>query len=599
MSSARRFWCTWPLAVALAFTALAMLPAGEATADVVVLANRTGGRVAFQLQPQNGRAELLSLPAGEVMPYFADGTVELRLSTGGQTASYRLGADSAYFFGRGDRGQIGVEKIGLGDSRSTGEGRALPGSVNAPVATIPVKILVDEEEPSKPFYWQRRLRQRVEAVSAILGRYCRVRLEVVAVGTWDTDDSITDFENSLREFEREVSASPAQLAIGFTSQYTFQPGRVHLAGTHGPLASHILVREAARPISEAQRVELLVHELGHYLGASHSPERTSVMRPVLGNRTGTAQIRFDPVNALVIAMVGEEIRRRDVDRFAELTSGTKNRLRQIYTELAKAFPTDPATEQFKRSVTPRTDVPIVAGTKHVLGAIVRAAEANRHRPATTDGTQPARREGDALTEYYVRQAARAAESLPAAVARSAFLTALGIGLDDSMMLRGLPQTKAFVAAVESPDERRARLAVLGRPTVHGRRDLTSRFAQSAYLAAVLGSQQARTVGMGQELRDAQGERGFSFVDVAAHEAGLLFAGGVINQRFSLPALATSFSVDQYIPPTDSLDGGLNAAQLDARYGSADDERFQTQLQLIRRRILELTPYQARSAASQP
>jgi hypothetical protein len=580
---------------------LMLLAAGPATADVVVLANRTGGQVSFQVQPQFGRPEPFSLTAGDVMPYFADGRVNLQISTRAGTQSYLLGANSAYFFGRSGDGRIGLEKIGLGGGKSTGLGRPLPGSaLSTPSAVIPVKILVDEEEPGRQFLWQRRLRQRVEAVSAILDKYCRVRLKVVAFGTWDSDDTITDFDESLSEFEREVNPSPARLAIGFTSQYTYQPGRIHLAGTRGPLHSHILVREAARSISEPERVELLVHELGHYLGASHSPERQSVMRPVLGDHHGAGfQIRFDPVNTLIIAMVGEEIRRRHVDSFADMTTGTKRRLRQIYGELAKAFPSDPATRQLISTVGAAAVVPIVTGTRRVLAEIVHSAQANHALPPAGNGTKQGRREGDALTEYYVRRAARAADTLPSDVAPAALLMGLGIGLDDSTALHNLPQTKGFVAAVESPEERSIRLAVLGKPTMHSRRDLADCFAQSAYLTAALGTQAARTTGLRGELRDAGRAGGFSFAAVAAHEAGIFFAAGVARKRFSLPMLAKSFTVDSFMPSIESLDDGLSSAQLDARYGSTDDERFQTQLQLIHRRILQLPPYQVAGAASRP
>src|SRR3990172_8995441 len=64
---------------------------------------------------------------------------------------------------------------------------------------------------------------------------------------------------------------PAQLAIGFTSQYQVVTGRVHMAGTRGTLQSHILVREWSQHMSEPERLELLVHELGHFLGASPNP----------------------------------------------------------------------------------------------------------------------------------------------------------------------------------------------------------------------------------------------------------------------------------------------------------------------------------------
>ena len=151
----------------------------------------------------------------------------------------------------------------------------------------------------------------------MLEKHAGVRLKVVAVGNWDSDDTVTDFFESLGEFERDVKPFPAQLAIGFTSQYQVVQGRTHMAGTRGALHGHILVREWSRQMSEPERLELLVHELGHFLGASHSPEPTSVMRPVLGDRQAVRkgfQVRFDPVNTLIISMVGEELRRRRIQK---------------------------------------------------------------------------------------------------------------------------------------------------------------------------------------------------------------------------------------------------------------------------------------------
>src|SRR3954465_8961977 len=106
-------------------------------------------------------------------------------------------------------------------------------------------------------------------------------------------------------------------------------GRIHMAGTRGPLHAHILVREGSPEINEPERLEFLVHELGHHLGAAHSPEWQSVMRPVLGdNRAGRSdfRIQFDPVNTLAMAMVCEEIRRSNIANVSQLQYLTRQRL---------------------------------------------------------------------------------------------------------------------------------------------------------------------------------------------------------------------------------------------------------------------------------
>ena len=111
-----------------------------------------------------------------------------------------------------------------------------------------------------------------------------MRFEIVTVGHWASDPAVRSFDQSLMEFAQKVRPVPARLAIGFTSHYEWVRGEMHLGGTHGALASHILIRESPGQVSEPERLEVLVHELGHFLGAAHTSDKTSVMRPMLGDR---------------------------------------------------------------------------------------------------------------------------------------------------------------------------------------------------------------------------------------------------------------------------------------------------------------------------
>jgi hypothetical protein len=178
-----------------------------------------------------------------------------------------------------------------------------------------------------------------------------MRLAVKSFGTWETNDTVHDFGLTLREFERQVRPKDVHLAIGFTNQYRITRGRTHLGGTHGPLHTHILLREWSQHVSEPERLELLVHELSHFFGAAHSPEGNSVMRPVLGDRQARARafrIAIDPVNALAMSVVGEEIRNRGIRSFAQLSEPARKRLESVYTTLAQALPDDPAPMAYLR-----------------------------------------------------------------------------------------------------------------------------------------------------------------------------------------------------------------------------------------------------------
>src|SRR5215469_5719930 len=95
-----------------------------------------------------------------------------------------------------------------------------------------------------------------------------------------------------------------------------------------------------------------MHALGHYLGAAHSPETDSVMRP-MGNQPSTEALRFDPINALAMALVGEEFATAAPQGLAGLSPRARQRLVSIYATLAEGTPDDPLADRFLRLLSVR------------------------------------------------------------------------------------------------------------------------------------------------------------------------------------------------------------------------------------------------------
>lgn len=605
------FALVWAVACGLATT-----PAG---AEVAVFSNRTRERLTVSVLPDGVQSQPLTLEVGESRPVFYRRALSVRYQEGLIERTTQVAAKSAYFFTRGNGDEpLRLEQIGFAHNKPA---PSEPGGlVNyQQVAVIPVKILVDDDEPTHRRIWEANLRTRVAAASDILERHCGVKLNVVAVGTWDSDDQQHDFSASLREFEREVTPQPARLAIGFSSQYNVQSGRVHMGGTRGALHPYILLKERSRTMLDTERLELLVHELGHYLGASHSPEPQSVMRPLITSslqRKAGSRIGFDPVNTLLIAMVGDEIRSRGVRRLADVSRPTRTRMEEIYGVLAKALPNDPAAGQYlqlltvsrmQRAAQPTAkaaarapappamsvqDEAALRDTRRTLAHLVQVVRARRPEPAAPGEQLPADRwyTGDQLTEFYVRQAALATVQLEPQEPEKAFLLALGVFLDETGALLKFPATAAFVGNVERESQRESRLGILGSPTMRDRRDLAQHFFLSAYLTATMGPQVALSLGVAKEMKDANGGSGFSFVDLTADRAGIEFAQRVTAGKISLGELSERFTVDDYLPPTDDLVEGLQLDELKTRYGQLADDAFQAELKGIEARILALPVY---------
>ncbi len=565
-----------------------------AVADVVVVANRTPRRIPVEVTLPGETPWKVTMTPGESRPIFADTASSIAFDTGAKVTQYALEPGNVYFIGTRRDGTLDLEQIGLGEKSTLVVG--LPGAAaTTPPATIPVKILVDDDQVMHRHLWEPMLRKRVAAASAILHRHAMVKLEVVAVDTWQTDNSEQNFNKTLSDFERQVDPFPGELAIGFSSQYELVRGRVHMGGTHGPLQPHILLREWSQHATESEKLELLLHELGHYLGAAHSPEPDSVMRPVLSDRKSRRtdfSVRYDPVNTLLMSMVGEELRRRRVSRFAEVSPATRARLQEVYEVLGVAQPSDPAarvlTGQLGRR---RVSDPQTEATRAVLAAMTQAARTNQRLP-TADSGQPGpfRVEGDALFEELMRLAARQAAQVPEEVRAKAFLLAIGIGIGDPEQLNRLSAIARVLRKIETPAEASIRSTYIGKPTARGRHDLARHFTVAALLVAAGGHESAESLSMAKEVVDSQGGTGFSFADLAADKAGIAMAQRILDGKLDMQTIAERFTTSDYLPNVADLPEGMTTMQFIDQYGGQNDERFQRMMASINAKVAALPAY---------
>lgn len=596
-------------AIRYCWVIFALLISQPAAGKVTVLANRTVNSITIDIERVGQRAEQITIPSGDSQPIFFSHGLAVRFGEGFQRERFSLQPSNAYFFTRGpDGARLRLEQIGLGEQATPQPTPVVMPKSAGPTSfttTITVKLLADENEPTHRRIWEPKLRQRIAAASDILERHSGIRLKVVEVATWDSDEQQRHFVQTLREFEQEVKPQPAQLAIGFSSQYNAEGGRSHLGVTRWPLHSHILLRERSRNLMESERLELLLHELGHYLGASHSPEPQSVMRPLLtrGLQRGVgSRITFDPVNALIIAMMGEEIRLHGVSNIRRLTEPTRERLKEIYGVLSIAMPRDPAARQYLRMMEftaatkpatvkrSRSTTPIARETQKVLTHLVSFAEQQHQLAAGGNAADEAAVTGDELTNLYIRQAAQAALKLRSKSSPRAMLLALGIFVDDQVFLREFAGTADFLKQVESDEQREKRLQVLGKPTMRERTDLTKHFLVSATLCVAIGKPAAVAAGLAKETSDSQGGTGFSFVDMAANRAGIVFAERLLDEKLKLTQVAEGFHVDDYLPTLRGLQEGLTAEQLQNEFGGNDQPTIAEELEAIEDRVLSLPVY---------
>jgi hypothetical protein len=595
------------------------LSASRSSAAVVVLGNWTEQEVHFTLSHEGHEPRAGTLALGESLPFPVGRHPVLTYTSGGQSRKLKLDPYAAYMFLREGDGMTvqGVELAGRMPKPDD-----VPDAPPSAVKTLrlPVKILADDAEPRVKAAWEKALRQRVAAASAILKRQCGVTIDVIAVDTWKSDPMAPDTPALLKDLEKKTKPAPATVAVGFSSR-PFKPGEAKdskLGCTRGPLYPYVLIREG-RLRSDAEQLEVLVHEFAHLFGAAHTPDPISAMRSKLGDgkaRSARFHIGLDPLNHLAVAIWTEELRTGKVHGWDDLRPKSRERLTVIYKTLQHALPEDPVAqeylnllqraepgggavaqapkpnEQVRPPMPPKLSPEAAralareeAIRKVVRAVAIRAADLNR-LPADS----PERPKGDKLTVEYVRAAASVALTQEEALQVPAFLLGLGIALDDSTILRTNPLTRDMCRAAENDEERRARVASLGVPTVRHRRDLCQHFAVSAALTELLGSTAAEAAGLAKELYDMQRPSGFSFTDLAADLAGIAFAQRVRGTPELLRVLQDRFQVEDFIPTVTGLREGLSARRFRADYGALDDPRFKTAMDEVRRRVEEMPAY---------
>jgi hypothetical protein len=125
-----------------------------------------------------------------------------------------------------------------------------------------------------------------------------------------------------------------------------------------------------------------------------------------------------------------------------------------------------------------------------------------------------------------------------------------------------------------------------------RHNTTRHFTISSALVVLSGPQGAEAVGLGREILDSRGGDGFSFADLCADMAGVMFATHVREGNIPLEEIAASFQIEDYVPKLEDLPGDLTWDSFVKEYGGAGSGNFQRQRADLFHRILALPAYRA-------
>lgn len=126
-------------------------------------------------------------------------------------------------------------------------------------------------------------------------------------------------------------------------------------------------------------------------------------------------------------------------------------------------------------------------------------------------------------------------------------------------------------------------------------DTAQHFLTAAAMAMSGQGTLVEMIGLAKELQDTHDGSGFSFIDLAADEAGALFGRSAVRsagkaRRFQ-EILSLSADESQFIPPLRDLPESMNSGDFSARFKSVDSPEFQSMKEQITNRIQALRLYQ--------
>lgn len=572
-----------------------------APAAVVSFLNASATDLQFTIEHKDTPDLTVKLPAGHTTAVRVGREPVLRVTLNGKAAAFTLEPYTPYLFVDGEKGGVTFSGVELaGELPKADDVPAKPAEWKG--VKIPVTLFTDTSNPLTKEAREKAVKERFAAAAKVIEAQAGVTFDIAGVGEWEVDKNAENLAAAAAEFERKAEVKTGR-AFGFLTRTV--KGEEFAAP---PSGTHALVRDGS-PKADAERVEVIAQQLGHWLGAVRSPDGGSVMRAKLGDGNAIRKgwvTQFDPLNLIVMHVWAEELAAGRGPKPDDLSAKARARLRVLYKSvaaihdavksddtqardmaLAFAGDIDPKPNPLPKPADPVVIEPNRTDDEKAVRAVVQAVTKRAKELAADEKARP---KGDALTAEYVQAAATATAALDEKRQAHAFLLGIGIALDDSTILRDKPVIGKLCQAVESDDDRTARLAVLGRPSLRGRRDLCQHYAVSAALAEMFGAAAAELAGLAKEATDMKGTSGFSFCDLAADLAGIELAAVVTKEPKRLADLAKKFSPDDAVPDVTKFDEGITEAAFKKKYGSTDDGKFKAAMDEVRSAVQGMPLY---------
>ncbi len=192
-----------------------------------------------------------------------------------------------------------------------------------PTMPLSVRVYVTDGHRSLS-NWKEDFQEAVTSANVVLKRFLNARLEVSSYRNWPSDRPFTNISRQLTELKSHDNAGETDVVILLAPALTSYAGDLHLLGRAHIRGQHMVVRAMddaeeyralhkyfdlisdadVRKLYRTRKIHkyasVLIHELGHMLGAPHIRERKSYMSPIYSHEVNHFSI--DTLDLLRIGM---------------------------------------------------------------------------------------------------------------------------------------------------------------------------------------------------------------------------------------------------------------------------------------------------------